>query len=29
MTHHVAATFACRFYYVPTRMGPGMIGMRS
>jgi len=26
MTRHF---YACRFYYVPTRMGPGMIGMRS
>jgi hypothetical protein len=28
MTHHAASPLACRFFYVLTRMGPGMIGMR-
>jgi len=26
MTRHF---YASRFYYVPTRMGPGMFGVRS
>jgi len=26
MTRHC---YACRFYFVPTRMGPGMSGVRS
>jgi len=30
MTRHASAiTYACRFYYPPTRMGPGEFGMRS